>query len=147
MMPDLTELERVLDGEVVPSGSPAFREVRRPFNALFDVEEPQAVVRCASEGDVAETIAFIRQRGLRCATRGGGHDFAGRSTTPGVLIDVSPMRSVTVADGAIRIGAGAVLGEPPSPAASRSPVAPAPRSGSRASPWVAASGSSGAPTG
>lgn len=111
MMPDLTELERVLDGQVIPSGSPAFRELRRPFNALFDDAEPQAVVRCASEGDVAETIAFIRRRGLRSATRGGGHDFAGRSTTPGILIDVSPMRSVTVADGTIRIGAGAVLGE------------------------------------
>ena len=111
MMPHLTELERVLEGEVIPSGSPAFRELRRPFNALFDIVEPQVVVRCASDGDVAETIAFIRQRGLRSATRGGGHDFAGRSTTPGILIDVSPMRSVTVADGVIRIGAGAVLGE------------------------------------
>ena len=102
MMPDLTELERVLDGEIVPSGSPAFRELRRPFNALFDVVEPQAVVRCASEGDVAETIAFIRQGGLPSATRGGGHDFAGRSTTTGIVIDVSPMRSVSAADGAIR---------------------------------------------
>ena len=90
MMPHLTELERVLEGEVIPSGSRAFRELRRPFNALFDIVEPQVVVRCASDGDVAETIAFIRQRGLRSATRGGGHDFAGRSTTPGILIDVSP---------------------------------------------------------
>ena len=111
MIPQLTELERLLDGEVIPSGSPAFRELRKPFNALFDIVEPQVVVRCASDGDVAETIAFIRQRGLRSATRGGGHDFGGRSTTPGILIDVSPMRSVTVADGVIRIGAGAVLGE------------------------------------
>jgi FAD/FMN-containing dehydrogenase len=111
VMPHLTELERLVDGEVIPAGSPAFRELRRPFNAVFDVVEPQAVVRCASGGDVAETIAFIRQRGLHYATRGGGHDFAGRSTTPGILIDVSPMRSVTIAGGVIRIGAGAALGE------------------------------------
>ena len=54
MMPHLIELERVLEGEVIPSGSPAFRELRRPFNALFDIVEPQVVVRCASDGDVAE---------------------------------------------------------------------------------------------
>ena len=72
---------------------------------------PEATVRCASDGDVAETIAFIRRHSLRSATRSGGHCFAGRSATSGVLIDVSPMRSITVADGVVRIEAGAVLGE------------------------------------
>jgi FAD/FMN-containing dehydrogenase len=106
-----TDLQRAIDGEVIVPGPGSDRDLTRPFNARFDDVRPRAIVRCTSDGDVAETIAFIRQHGLRSATRSGGHDFAGRSTTPGILIDVSPMRSVTVADEVVRIGAGAVLGE------------------------------------
>jgi FAD/FMN-containing dehydrogenase len=95
---------------VIVPGSPASNDLL-PFSARFDDVAPEAVVHCTSEGDVAETIAFIRRHGLLTATRSGGHCFAGRSTTPGVVIDVSPIRSVTVAEGVVRIGAGAVLGE------------------------------------
>jgi FAD/FMN-containing dehydrogenase len=111
MTPPLSELEGIIDGDIIGPEGPKYRDLRRPFNARFDDVIPQAVVRCASEGDVAETIAFIRRHDLRSATRSGGHCFAGRSTTPGILIDVSSMRSVTVRDGLVRIGAGAVLGE------------------------------------
>jgi FAD/FMN-containing dehydrogenase len=108
---DLEELRRAIDGDVVVAGSPAFDTFSKPFNARFDDGGPQAVVRCTSAGDVAETVSFIRRHGLRSATRSGGHCFAGRSTTSGVLVDVTPMRSVAVADGVVRIGAGARLGE------------------------------------
>ncbi|HSO51789.1 MAG TPA: FAD-binding protein [Actinomycetes bacterium] len=66
---------------------------------------------CASSHDVAETIWFARRHGLELATRAGGHSFAGHSSTRGVLVDVSPMRSVTVAGGVATVGAGARLGE------------------------------------
>jgi FAD/FMN-containing dehydrogenase len=68
-------------------------------------------VRCTSAYDVAETISFVRRHRLPSATRSGGHCFAGRSTTTGILIDVSPMRAVSVADSTMTIGAGALLGE------------------------------------
>ena len=44
---------------------------------------------------------------MRC----GGHCFAGRSSTRGVLVDVSPIDSVSVADSVATIGAGARLGD------------------------------------
>ena len=44
------------------------------------------------------------------AVRSGGHCFAGRSSTEGVLIDVSPMDAVVVGEGRATIGAGARLG-------------------------------------
>jgi FAD/FMN-containing dehydrogenase len=107
----LAELERAIDGEVISSDASAAAGLRKPFNARFDDVIPQAVVRCATTADVAETIAFIRRHDLPTAIRSGGHDFAGRSTTSGALIDVSPMRSVRVEDGLLHVGAGAVLGE------------------------------------
>lgn len=111
MRPPLRELERAIDGDVVAGDTLALDRLLKPFNARFDEETPEAIVRCTSSGDVAEAISFIRHHGLRSATRSGGHCFAGRSTTTGILIDVSPMRSVAVRDGTLTIGSGAVLGE------------------------------------
>ena len=44
-------------------------------------------MRCASPEDVAQVIAFAHRHGIGTAPRSGGHDLAGRSSTPGVLID------------------------------------------------------------
>jgi FAD/FMN-containing dehydrogenase len=68
-------------------------------------------VLCESTGDVAETIALARRVGLPAVPRSGGHCFAGRSSTEGIVIDVGPMRSVFVAGGLATVGAGARLGE------------------------------------
>jgi FAD/FMN-containing dehydrogenase len=72
---------------------------------------PQAVATCETPADVADALAEARRSGLRIAVRSGGHCFAGRSSTEGLLIDVSPMRAVSVGDGTAAIGAGAVLGD------------------------------------
>jgi hypothetical protein len=45
------------------------------------------------------------------AIRSGGHCFAGNSSTSGMVIDVSPMRSVSVSGGVATVGAGARLGD------------------------------------
>ena len=66
---------------------------------------------CGTPADVCETISFAKRSGLRTATRSGGHCFAGRSSTQGVVIDVTPMRSVSVSDGVAAVGAGARLGD------------------------------------
>ena len=109
--PPLNELERVIDGDLVAGDELRTGRAPKPFNARFDEATPQAIVRCTSPGDVAETISFIRRHRLSSAIRSGGHCLAGRSTTTGILIDVSPMRTVSVVDGRLTIGAGAVLGE------------------------------------
>ena len=101
MTPPLHELERVIDGELVAGDQLTTSRAPKPFNARFDGAIPQAVVRCTSPGDVAETISFIRRHRLLSATRSGGHCLAGRSTTTGILIDVSPMRTVSVAVGTL----------------------------------------------
>jgi FAD/FMN-containing dehydrogenase len=103
-------LQRVIAGNVVLPGSPAYEELPKPFNARFHDLQPQAIVRCAAPPDVAEAISFVRRHGLECATRSGGHCFAGRSVSRGVVIDVSPMDSVSVSGGVATVGAGARLG-------------------------------------
>ena len=109
-IPSWQTLQGGIAGEVVLPGSPAYQELPKPFNARFQDVRPQAVVRCATPQDVAETISFARRHGLACATRSGGHCFAGCSVTRGLVIDVTPMRSISVAGGVAAVGAGARLG-------------------------------------
>ena len=110
-MTDWRPLERVIDGEVVLPDSPAYEARHRPFNARFQEVEPQAIVSCTSAPDVSEAISFARRNGVDIAMRSGGHSFAGHSSTRGVLIDVGPMRSVSVSGDVATVGAGARLGD------------------------------------
>jgi FAD/FMN-containing dehydrogenase len=108
--PDWEALQRSIAGVVELPDAESYERASRPFNARFDQVRPRGIVRCGEPQDVVQTLAFVRRHGLEQASRSGGHSFAGGSSTGGLLIDVSPMRSVSV-DGAVaRIGAGASLG-------------------------------------
>jgi FAD/FMN-containing dehydrogenase len=105
------ELQRAIDGRVLVAGTPDYEAARKPFIARFDDLAPEVVVRCTSPEDVAATISFARRHDSPTAIRSGGHCYAGRSSTRGVLIDVSPMRSVSVSGNEATIGSGAQLGD------------------------------------
>lgn len=108
--PHWESLQAAIAGEVVPAGSAAFERLNTPFNARFHDVRPQAIVRCATPEDAAQTLSFLRRHRLDSATRSGGHCFAGHSSTRGVVIDVTPMDSVSVSGGVATVGAGARLG-------------------------------------
>src|SRR3954453_21915072 len=109
-MADWGALERAIDGVVHRPGSPGYDEARRPALEQFATVRPAAVVACHSEGDVAAALRFAAATGLRTVPRSGGHCFAGRSSTEGIVIDVTPLDGVEPAGGRARIGAGARLG-------------------------------------
>jgi FAD/FMN-containing dehydrogenase len=105
------DLTSALEGEVVLPGSPRYDEVRRPQIPRFHDVRPQAVVLCRTPEDVAAAIAFARRSGIELAVRSGGHDFAGRSSGPGMVLDLTPMRSLEVSDGLATVGPGFRLGD------------------------------------
>jgi FAD binding domain/Berberine and berberine like len=105
------ELTAALKGEVVLPGSPRYDQVRRPqIPRLHDVR-PQAVVLCRTPEDVVGAIAFARRSGIEVAVRSGGHDFAGRSSGPGIVLDLTPMHSLEISDGLAIVGPGFRLGD------------------------------------
>ena len=108
---DWTGLQGAIAGDVVLPGSPRYEHVRRPAMARFWPVRPQAIVRCREPGDVVETLALARRAPMPVAIRSGGHCFAGRSSTEGVLIDVGPLNSVSAAEGTVTVGAGATLAD------------------------------------
>jgi FAD/FMN-containing dehydrogenase len=97
-------------GEVLVAGSPEYESARRSQIARFDGVRPHAIVRCRLPEDVAQALAFAKE-GLHVSLRSGGHCFAGRSSTTGVVIDVSGMDDVSVSDGTVTVGAGARLAD------------------------------------
>ena len=104
-------LRSELVGDVVVPDSPDYEAVRRPAMSRFHDVRPAAIVRCATPTDVVRTLSFVRRAGLPLAIRSGGHCFAGRSSTEGVVLDVSPMDSVGLDGDLATIGAGARLGD------------------------------------
>jgi FAD/FMN-containing dehydrogenase len=67
---------------------------------------------CRSVHDVVHAITRAAATGEHLVPRGGGHCFAKRSSTDGIVLDMSGMAAITVADNGIAtIGAGALLAQ------------------------------------
>jgi FAD/FMN-containing dehydrogenase len=109
--PDLGALQGVIAGDVILPSSPEYEQVHKPVMARFHNVRPRAVVLCKTPTDVSETISFASRAGLETAVRSGGHSVAGLSSTRGIVIDVTPMHSVSVSGGMATVGAGARLGD------------------------------------
>jgi FAD/FMN-containing dehydrogenase len=109
----LEDLGSTLDGELLTPGDVRYDGARRPRIARFRHVRPRAVVRCATVRDVVRTVAFARDTGTQVVPRGGGHCFAGRSSTSdGVVLDLGRLRTISVeGHGRAVIESGARLGE------------------------------------
>jgi FAD/FMN-containing dehydrogenase len=106
----LTETVR---GRVITASDPDYDDARAVYNAMHD-RRPRAVVRCTDSADVMAVIAAARDSGVDLAIRGGGHSVPGFGTVDdGLVIDLSPMRSVRVdpPKRVARVGGGATLGD------------------------------------
>lgn len=109
-MTDLARFAGALDGEVFSPDSPGYEAIRRPANPAYGDVRPRLVVRCRSVPDVVAALAYARTTGDSVVPRVGGHCFAGRSSTDGIVLDLSGLADISVAaDGVATIGAGARL--------------------------------------
>jgi FAD/FMN-containing dehydrogenase len=104
--PPWDRLKRHLRGLLVLPADPAYATAKQLDLSQFDAIDPQAIAYCADRADVALCLTFAEDNHLAFAARSGGHSFGGYSTTPGLVIDVSRLNSVTLDDRAVTIGAG-----------------------------------------
>jgi FAD/FMN-containing dehydrogenase len=106
------EFGNSLDGELFTPDSPGYDAIRRPVNVAYGDVRPRLVVLCRSVSDVVDAVTYAAATGNRIAPRGGGHCFAGRSSTDGIVLDMSGLDGISVADDRVAtIGAGARLGQ------------------------------------
>ncbi|MCA0320878.1 MAG: FAD-binding oxidoreductase [Proteobacteria bacterium] len=94
-----TEVEAIgagLRGTILEEGDAAYDVARTVWNAAID-RKPGLIVRCAGTADVISAVRFARDNRLLVAVRGGGHNIAGNAVCDdGLMIDLSPMKSVRV---------------------------------------------------
>jgi FAD/FMN-containing dehydrogenase len=109
---DLAEFGNSLDGELFSPDSSGYEAIRRPVNLAYREVRPRLVVLCRSVSDVVGAMTYATATGDRIAPRGGGHCFAGRSSTDGIVLEMSGLDGISLAgDRVATIRAGARLGQ------------------------------------
>lgn len=109
----IEELKTATRGQVLLRADPGFDEARQVWNAMID-RRPAVIVRCAGVADVRRAVDFARDNGLLLAVRGGAHNIAGSAVCDdGLMIDLSPMKSVRIDPAARRafVEPGATLAD------------------------------------
>jgi len=81
----IPRLRRDISGAVVGPGDPGYDASRRVFLPAID-RHPAVIVRPVDAGEVAHVASLARQTGLELAIRGGGHSYAGHSTSEGGIV-------------------------------------------------------------
>lgn len=100
-------------GELIGSSDPSYEAARRVFNGDVD-RRPALIARCAHVADVTAAVAHARARGLPLSVRSAGHSVDGHGVQDnGLVIDVTPMKSLEVDPPRrrVRVGAGVTWGE------------------------------------
>jgi FAD/FMN-containing dehydrogenase len=103
------QLSSHLQGKLVLPSDANYPTAKLVYTAQFDSINPGAIAYCASPADVALCLGFAQDHALPFAARSGGHSAGGYSLSPGLVIDVSGLNSVTLGQGTATIGAGAEL--------------------------------------
>lgn len=106
----LDDLRSRLNGTLMEPGDSGYLAASAPANGRYADILPAAVARCADEADVITCITWCNENGVPPVGRGGGHSYAGFSTTTGLLIDLRRINyfSVDKANGTATCGGAAL---------------------------------------
>jgi FAD/FMN-containing dehydrogenase len=88
----LRDLSKQLGGRIVTRGSPGCGTFNVLSNDRFTAVQPAAIAQCTSVEDIAACVRWAREHRVPIAPRAGGHNFAGYSTTPGLVVAVTDMK-------------------------------------------------------
>ncbi|WP_405679947.1 FAD-binding oxidoreductase [Streptomyces sp. NBC_00868] len=74
---------------------PVYPSLALPYNHRYDGIQPAGIVACATAEDVSEAIRWARSVEMPAVPRSGlGHNYAGYSTTTGLLLNMARMKSI-----------------------------------------------------
>ncbi|HWV24431.1 MAG TPA: FAD-binding oxidoreductase, partial [Thermomicrobiales bacterium] len=92
----LEDLRNRLNGTLMLPEDSGYLSASAAANGRYLDIRPVAVARCADETDVVTCVQWCTENGVSPVPRGGGHSYAGFSTTNGLLIDLRRLNSVQV---------------------------------------------------
>ncbi|MFF4104103.1 FAD-binding oxidoreductase [Streptomyces sp. NPDC001903] len=76
-------------------------------NQRYAAVRRAGVLSCATQEDVAAALRWCARHAVPFAPRSGGHNYAGFSTTSGLVISVRPIRQVEARGRRLHLGGGA----------------------------------------
>ncbi|GAA0244838.1 FAD-binding oxidoreductase [Saccharothrix mutabilis subsp. mutabilis] len=88
-------------------GAQDYQERAAADNQRYASVLPAAVLACASEPDVRAALRWCAKHAMPFAARSGGHNYAGHSTTTGLVISLRPMNRVLPHGHRLHLGGGA----------------------------------------
>ncbi|WP_461028796.1 FAD-binding oxidoreductase, partial [Streptomyces sparsus] len=88
-------------------GGPDYRKRAEPDNLRYAGVRPAGIVSCAETADVQAAVRWATKHGVPLVPRSGGHNYAGHSTTTGLLISLREMNDVRAQGSWLRVGGGA----------------------------------------
>jgi FAD/FMN-containing dehydrogenase len=104
-------LKEQLPTDMIVTEPSAITAITRLFNAQVN-RRPAVVARCRTTADVQAAVRAARSAGMPLSVVGGGHDWTGNVIVEGgLLVDLRPMRLVTVDDAEARVGGGATVSD------------------------------------
>lgn len=93
----LSQLRGKLKGRLVLPSDSTYESARRVFYWNPRTErKPVAVVQCGHEEDAVRAVEFARRFALEVAVRSGGHSHLAWGSSNGLVIDLSPLKRITV---------------------------------------------------
>ncbi|MEM8618975.1 MAG: FAD-binding oxidoreductase [Actinomycetota bacterium] len=106
---DVAALADSVTGRLILPGDPAFEWAATPHNLATNSGPPSAILFAADADDVSRALSYARDNNIPLVARGGGHSYAGYSTTPGLQVSLAAMSDVSLFGDVATVGAGAVL--------------------------------------
>ena len=83
-------------GSLLRPEDAGYEDARQVRNGLID-RHPALIVQCHGTADVVAAVNMAREHNVLVSVRGGGHNVAGNAVNDGgIVIDLSPMRAVSV---------------------------------------------------
>lgn len=110
---DVDIFRKEIHGKIITKNDNQFDDARSLWNGMID-KKPAVIVKCKGAADVMKSVKFARAQQVPISVRGGGHNVSGKALcNDGVVIDLSPMRSVRVDPDreTVRAEGGATLGD------------------------------------
>jgi len=92
----LDELRAMLKGPLLLPGDPFYDAAYEPANGRYRDIRPMAIALCADERDIVTCVQWSNRNGVPPVVRGGGHSYAGYSTTHGLLVNIGSLNTVRV---------------------------------------------------
>jgi FAD/FMN-containing dehydrogenase len=89
------ELNKALQGNLLRYGDTGFDRLSQPNNLVYKKNLPVAVAVCRNSMDVSICLKWCASNGVHPTIRGGGHSYAGFSSTTGLLIDIQGLNAIT----------------------------------------------------